>query len=127
MSTEALLDKSAAGASTISSRRRSSAKKPSTDEEVVNFKKLLRNHRERTESSNPFTIQQTEDVMFIDEKRVIAMEYIFYQKDEQYYRIKPQKDDVVAVNKLGTEEYLDDLNQNKINELSAFKSEPINL
>jgi len=53
MSKEALLDKSAGS----DLRKRSSAAKfAATDEEVINFKRLLKDHRQRTEQSTPFTI-----------------------------------------------------------------------
>lgn len=35
-------------------------------------------YRKRTESSNPYTLQRIEDAMFVDEKTVVALEYIFY-------------------------------------------------
>ena len=38
----------------------------------------MRNYRKRTESNEPFTIQQVEDVMFIDEKNLVSLEMIYY-------------------------------------------------
>jgi len=52
---------------------------------------MLSKYRERTEASRPYTIQQVEDVMFINRQRVVALEYIFYQKDGDYVRIKKEK------------------------------------
>jgi hypothetical protein len=54
----------------------------------IKFDKMFNKFRNRTENNYPFTIQQMEDVMFIDEKRVVALEYIFYQSREDYRKIK---------------------------------------
>lgn len=48
------------------------------DAKTIDFKKLVQTHIERTEKSVPYTIQQVEDVMFIDEKHLVALESIFY-------------------------------------------------
>jgi len=71
----------------------------------VDFKKLLHDHAKRTEISLPFTIQQIGDAMFVDEKRMIALEYILYQKDGDYYRLKKDKGKGHAIHNLGTDEY----------------------
>lgn len=34
---------------------------------------------------------QVEDVMFIDHKRLVALEYIFYQLDGEYTKLKKDK------------------------------------
>jgi len=59
--------------------------------------------------------------MFIDEKRVVALEYIFYQKDEDYRKIKPEKEGF-NIHHLDTDVYND-----KVNPLSSFQKKPINL
>jgi len=41
---------------------------------------MLSNYREYTEITSPFDKKIIEDVMFINEKKVVALEYIFYQK-----------------------------------------------
>lgn len=41
--------------------------------------------------------------MFIDEKRVVALEYIFYQKDEKYRKI--ESDQGIGLHHLGTDDY----------------------
>ena len=48
----------------------------------------MREYRERNEFSLPYTIMQIEDVMFIDEKKMVALEYIFYQKKSKYSRLR---------------------------------------
>ena len=45
---------------------------------LIDFKKLLAAHRKRTEFSVPYTMMQIEDVIFVNEKRLVALEYIFY-------------------------------------------------
>ena len=60
-------------------------------ERAIDFKKLLQKYRDRTEASIPYTIMQVEDVMFIDEKHVVALEYIFYNKQGNYTKIKKVK------------------------------------
>ena len=47
-------------------------------EKKIDFKKLLVDFRDRTEATLPYTIQQVEDVMFVDDNVVVALEYIFY-------------------------------------------------
>lgn len=41
---------------------------------------MLANYREYTEITSPFDKKIIEDVMFINEKKVVALEYIIYQK-----------------------------------------------
>ena len=52
-------------------------------EPLIDFNKMLAKYRERTEHSMPYTIMQTEDVMFLDSKRAVALEYIYYQNQHQ--------------------------------------------
>lgn len=56
----------------------------------INFQEELTKYRERTESKLPYTIQQIEDVMFIDEKKIVSLEYITYtnKKDGRYHRLR---------------------------------------
>jgi len=73
----------------------------------INFTNELKNYRKRTETKIPYTIQQIEDVMFIDEKKVVSLEYIFYSKykDARYHRLKKVPKDSIkneSGNNLGT-------------------------
>ena len=52
--------------------------------EKINFSELLKEYRDRTEFSLPYTIMQAEDVMFVDSKRAVTLEYIFYQREGRY-------------------------------------------
>lgn len=54
---------------------------------------MLTDYRERTEASCPYTIMQVEDVMFIDQKKAISLEYIFYQKDGNYVSLEQKVND----------------------------------
>ena len=54
----------------------------------INFKKLLDEHRNRTQKTFPFTLQQVEDAIFVDENHIISLEYIFYQKNTNYLTLK---------------------------------------
>ena len=66
-------------------------------EKTINFKEMLLKYRARTECNLPYTIQQVEDVMFISDKRIVALEYIFYQKqDENYFRIEGDNHDEIT-------------------------------
>ena len=51
----------------------------------------MEEYRERTEFSMPYTIMQVEDVIFVNEKKVIALEYIFYSKKGNYSKMRPNK------------------------------------
>jgi hypothetical protein len=43
------------------------------------------------EDSIPYNLQRIEDVMFVDEKSVVALEYKFYQQIGEYVRIQKEK------------------------------------
>ena len=45
----------------------------------IDFKEELESYRNRTEVNHPYTAMLTEDVMFIDKKKMVSLEYIFYQ------------------------------------------------
>ena len=85
-------------------------------EKSIDFKKLLKDYRARTEATMCYTIQQVEDVMFVNEKIVISLEYIFYQKDGNYVRLKPDKKDICDDNyqskPFGTFKYTEKLKEN---------------
>ena len=57
--------------------------------DTIDFKRLLTEYRERTEDLIPHTMTRVEDVMFIDENRMIALEYVFYNKDGKYFHLEP--------------------------------------
>jgi hypothetical protein len=92
------------------------------DLKTVDFKEEMYKFRLRTEKSLSYTNFFIEDVIFIDRKRVVSLEYIFYQKDSKYYKVSPvPKNDPKASDYLipGTPDYVD-----KIDPLSAFKTAP---
>ena len=91
-------------------------------EKVVNFQKLLDEYKERAETKLAYTIQQTDDVVFIDNKHIVALEYIFYQaKGGNYHRLIKQriKEGAKQPNTLGLENYI-----TKDDGLNAFTDEP---
>ena len=110
-------------------------------EKTISFKELFMRYRARTNRHLPYTIQQTEDVMFITDKKVVALEYIFYQKKGgNYYRLngdyqheipeglEKQKlidPTTVIEHPLGTDSY-PDLNIRQ-NPMCAFQQKPVNL
>jgi hypothetical protein len=59
--------------------------------------------------------------MFIDTNRLVALEYIFYQKDDPLYKIKECEENYKFIHHLGTDNYT-----KGIDERSAFKDKPIN-
>ena len=78
----------------------------SDQERVIDFKGLLQKYRDRTEFSIPYTIMQVEDVMFINEKTIVALEYIFYNQKGKYSKIKSDKDNACTQeHNLGLENY----------------------
>ena len=92
-------------------------------EKVVNFQKLLNEYKERAETKLAYTIQQTDDVVFIDNKHVVALEYIFYQaKGGNYHRLIKQriKEGEKRPNTLGLENYISKDDDG----LNAFTDEP---
>ena len=70
---------------------------PKKDEEkeaesVVDFHKLLQDYKARAENKLAYTIQQVDDVIFIDNKHIVALEYIFYARENgNYHRLVKQK------------------------------------
>ena len=54
------------------------SKKAKKEDSLIDFEKMLLNYRSRTEKYVPFTNMQVEDVMFINDKRVVSLEYVFY-------------------------------------------------
>ena len=72
----------------------------------------------------PFTLQVVEDVIFVDDKHLISLEYIFYQKDGIYHALKPESAaSSKNIKPLGTESY--DWKQ-KSNHIKAFRQMPVN-
>ena len=56
---------------------------------LIDFHGEIKKYQRRTQKELPYTIQQTEDAIFIDERRLVALEYIFYTKDNgRYHRLK---------------------------------------
>ena len=65
--------------------------------------------------------------MFVDQKLVVSLEYIFYQNDEKYVRIKPEKkidkEDDFNTKPFGTFQYTDKLLEK--HPLSIYTDQPI--
>lgn len=91
-----------------------------TQTQQIDFNKLLGRHRNRTETTFPFTVQQVEDCLFVDEKTVVALEYILYQKDEDYRLLKNDND--MQLHHLGTDDYMANLDPR-----NSFQDKPLNL
>ena len=65
---------------------------------------------------------QVEDVMFVDEKKLVALEYIFYQKKGSYSKIEVDKN-AKQSHPLGTDEYEQQIGKSHT---TAFKNTPLN-
>ena len=97
----------------------------------IDFKAELKKYRKRTEKKLSYTVQQCEDVMFIDDKKLVALEYIFYARNGKYHRLKAINYDSNSKvlergqnkNNLGTQEYIAD--QSASNPHNAFGKMPI--
>jgi hypothetical protein len=63
--------------------------------------------------------------MFLDKNTVVALEYIFYQIDGNYVRIKKEKEDSKEDHPLGTFEYYNQGLESYPH--SIFREKPINL
>lgn len=64
-------------------------------DKVVDFKRLLNEYKQRAENKLAYTIQQVDDVIFIDNKHIVALEYIFYANHNgNYHRLVKHKVDV---------------------------------
>ena len=57
-------------------------------QKCINFKQMLQEYRDRSEYNMPYTIMQVEDVMFVDDNTIVALEYVFYSKEGKYHKIK---------------------------------------
>ena len=96
-------------------------------DEVVNndqidFAEMQSQFIDRTQTTMPYVLHRIEDVMFIDDKHLVALEYVFYQKDGDYRKIAPSKGPI-EVNLLKTDCYKVD----KLPEKSAFRNKPVAL
>lgn len=93
-------------------------------EKVVDFKKLLDEYKNRAENKLSYTIQQVDDVVFIDNKHIVALEYIFWSaKNGNYHRLVKQKvetGDENSTDKLGLKNY----NKGERSGLNAFCEVP---
>jgi len=65
----------------------------------------------------PYTIQQVEDVMFIDNTKLISLEYIYYSMDEnaKYSKVTPKKNDNKYNGKLGVKDFVEKMHANNQN------------
>ena len=75
------------------------------EEKIIDFKTMLSNYREYTEITSPFNKKIIEDVMFINEKKVVALEYIFYQKKGANIRRMKKEKNRTESNSLGIDDY----------------------
>ena len=66
---------------------------------------MLSNYREYTEITSPFNKKIIEDVMFINEKKVVALEYIFYQKKGANIRKMKKEKNRTECSSLGIDDY----------------------
>ena len=87
---------------------------------------MLQDYRNRTECSVPYTIMQVEDVMFVNKRKMIALEYIYYNMNGQYSQLAFKEHDDQhcdhGTHLFGTEKYMD-----LMHPLSIYKNEPQNL
>ena len=67
---------------------------------------MMKQYQEKTEFIQPFSKKVIEDVMFIDEKKVVALEYIFYQKEEANIHQLVKKKISFEQHPLGIDHYL---------------------
>lgn len=54
----------------------------------IDFNSQLEALKKRTETELPHTLTQVEDIMFLDQYSVIALEYHYYQNECKYYNLK---------------------------------------
>lgn len=53
------------------------------DNRLIDFKKVLNNQIEQTETSIPYINQHVEDVMFVNNKYLAALEYTYFRVYEK--------------------------------------------
>ena len=58
------------------------------EKDTINFNELLKEYRDRTECYLPHTMTRVEDVMFINDNHLVALEYVFYNNDGKYYHLE---------------------------------------
>lgn len=76
--------------STDQSEVKSQSAKGTKANSIIDFDKMMMEYRKRTEFCMPYTFSQTEETMFIDEKKLVTIEYIFYQNDTKYSTISEE-------------------------------------
>ena len=52
---------------------------------MIDFEKMLDKYKARTEKNVPCTQSLTDDVMFINQKHLVSLEYVFYQNDKKTF------------------------------------------
>ena len=101
----------------------------------IDFNSQLEALKKRTETELPHTLTQVEDIMFLDQYSVIALEYHYYQNESKYYNLKPCNEHIdeegVLVDEhgqkvthpLGTDKY--QLKEGDIHPMSSFDRKDI--
>ena len=92
-----------------------------SNEALIDFENELTKFRDRTEFSLPYTVLQIEDVMFIDQQRLVSLEYIFYQTgDARYSKLRKNK---TNKNFLGSENFIESSKDGLLNK--DYKEPPV--
>lgn len=61
---------------------------PNNTDKCIDFETQLEAYKKRTTSMLPYTLTQTEDIMFMDKDTIVTLEYHFYQNDCKYSTLK---------------------------------------
>jgi hypothetical protein len=75
-------------------------------QKTIDFKSMMSKYREKTEFLQPFSKKVIEDVMFVNTKKVVALEYIYYQKNDADIHKIIMKKNYVEKHPLGIDDYL---------------------
>jgi hypothetical protein len=63
---------------------------PAKEEKKINFNDEFSEFKKNTEMQLPYSMTQFEDVLYIREKTVLTLQYIFYQKGHKTNLLKHQ-------------------------------------
>ena len=63
-------------------------KQKKKEEKKIDFKKISKNIKDKTEALIPCTNQQIEDVVFLNDDTLIALEFVYYQKKCRYNKLE---------------------------------------
>ena len=71
---------------------------------LIDFDAHMKDYKERTESTFPYTLTQAEDAMYLDKNTICTLEYHYIQNDCAFTNLLPVKESIDGMGNLVDEE-----------------------